>query len=76
MSFFVLAYRRSAGRLLESQRFEAGPEAARYRLSLDLQHRGDEDVEVVVLEAANFDDLRRTHSRYFRSATEMGNARG
>jgi hypothetical protein len=76
VSFFVLAYRRSAGRLLNSQRFEMERDAARYRLSLDLEHLGDEDVEVVVLEAANFDDLRRTHSRYFRTATEMGNARG
>jgi hypothetical protein len=62
--------------LLDSKRFESGRDALQYNLSLQLDHFGDNDVEVVVLEAANFDDLRRTHSRYFRSATEMGNARG
>jgi len=62
--------------LLDSRQFESEADAAKYKLDLDLKHRGDEDVEVVVLSAANLDDLRRTHSRYFKTASEMGASRG
>lgn len=72
--FFVLTYDRSAGKLLESQEFEQGDAAQAQRMRLDLQHRRNREVEVVVLEAESLADIQTTHSRYFKTFGEI--ARG
>lgn len=48
-----------------------GREAIRERFTQERLHRGDPDIEVVVLGSASKDELMKTHSRYFRSATEI-----
>lgn len=65
---FLIEYSRSAGSIVtfrefdDSQRREA--EDSRLGLELDL-NRKNSDHEVVLLEAASTDALRRTHQRYF-----------
>lgn len=74
---FLIEYDRPQGRILtfkvfgESERGKA--EDIRLELELDLNRRGV-DHEVVLLEAANKDALRRTHRRYFENLSEIVNS--
>lgn len=68
---FVVAYKRSAGKLLELGEFDTAKEAHARRMELDLQYRTDHDVEVAVLGSDSLDQLKRTHSRYFKTFAEI-----
>ena len=66
--FFLIEYDRTSGRLLSFRSFEdnARHQATECRLDLELRlNRAGIEREVVLLEAASEDDLRRTHRRYF-----------
>ena len=71
---FLIEYARDEGRIVIFQSFEnenpALAQNARLELELDLNRRGVEH-EVVLLEAANEDALRRTHRRYFETLTQL-----
>jgi hypothetical protein len=71
--YFVLAYKRSEGRLIEPV-FETGvlAEAGAKRFGWEQQFRAaGSDVEVAVLTAPSLADLQKTHARYFKSAAEL-----
>lgn len=76
MMLFLLEYDRKSGRLVtftpfdESERQQA--EEARLEMELKLNHEGTER-EVVLLEAASEEALRRTHRRYFEDLAELVN---
>ncbi len=71
---FLIDYDRPSGKMVSLTRFfdadRRSAEAA--RLQLELRHR-DEGLtrEVVILEAASEDALRKTHRRYFESIHEL-----
>ena len=71
---FLIEYARGEGRLItirefpDSEREEA--ENARLELELELNRSGTE-YEVVLLDAADEEALRRTHRRYFEDLGEM-----
>ncbi len=71
---FLIEYNRPEGRMVtfkvfdDSQRLKA--ENSRLDLELDLNRRAV-DHEVVLLEAASEDALRRTHRRYFEDASAI-----
>jgi hypothetical protein len=71
--FYVLAYRRSVGRLLEMYEAAAAPDAAARRTEWERKYdtAGNSDVEVAMFSASNLDELKKTHSRYFRTLAEM-----
>ncbi len=73
MSYFLLLYSRSKGELIEIDEFppEQRETAFRLRLEREIAHRRNPDVEVVVLSAPSRADLERTHSRYFKSVSEL-----
>lgn len=73
MKYFLLVYRRSAGRLEEPPRdLGSDQEAAlKIRFERERRERRDPDVEVVVLGAPSLDALKRTHARYFKSFAEL-----
>lgn len=48
-----------------------GREAVKERFAQERLHRGNPDIEVVVLGSASQAELLKTHSRYFRSAVEI-----
>jgi hypothetical protein len=70
---FLIEYDRSEGRTVtltpfeDSERSEA--ENARLNLELDLNRKGVEH-EVVVIQAADLEALRKTHRRYFSDLWE------
>jgi hypothetical protein len=73
VKYFLLVYRRSAGRLAEPpQDLGSDRDAAlRVRFERERRERADPDVEVVVLGAASLDALKRTHARYFKTFDEL-----
>ena len=68
---FLLRYNRRSGHL--DVKIFTGAEGRRraMRARFDTERDFDPDVEVVVIEAANEDSLRRTHARYFRDAQQL-----
>jgi hypothetical protein len=71
---FLIEYNRSKGSIVrfrdfdDSQRREA--EDSRLDIELDVNRKGV-DHEVVLLEAASKDALRRTHRRYFEDLRQI-----
>lgn len=66
MSGFVIRYHRPSG-LHEVREFPGADghrEAMRFRLQLEAE-REDSDWEIVSLNSASIETLRKTHSRYF-----------
>lgn len=72
---FLIEYNRSEGRIVSFQKFKDSDrvkaEKSRLELELDL-NRTAIDHEVVLLEAASEDALRRTHRRYFETLRQIG----
>jgi len=71
---FLIQYNRRLGCTVLLKRFDDGErmhaENARLELELELNRRGNRD-EVVLLDAANEEALRRTHRRYFENASQI-----
>jgi hypothetical protein len=73
MNYFVLVYNRRHGVAKIKRVFTSADrtEALRYRFKLEAMHRGDTDIEIVVLGAESEADLRTTHARYFTTAVDL-----
>ncbi len=72
MTSFLMQYDRRTGDL-EVTEFvgeHAREEALAARVQAEAE-RASEDLEVVVLAADTLEELKRTHGRYFRSASEL-----
>ena len=71
---FLIQYNRPAGQIVIFEQFDDADrtraENARLEIELDLLRNGIEH-EVVLLEAASEDALRRTHRRYFSDPGEI-----
>ncbi|HEX8634743.1 MAG TPA: hypothetical protein VF703_11400 [Pyrinomonadaceae bacterium] len=74
---FLIEYDRPRGELVTFKSFDdserRNAEDARLDMELELNHLGTEH-EVVILEAATEDALRRTHRRYFENLSELVNS--
>ena len=71
--YFILAYRRSTGLLLEPVRETAVlAEASEQRFEWEQKYlAAGSDVEVAILMAQTRADLQKTHARYFKTAAEL-----
>ena len=71
--YFVLVYDRRARGILVRRQYirERRDEALRERERLVLEYREAADIEVVLLGADSFEDLKKTHARYFESAEQL-----
>ena len=71
--YFVLAYRRSEGKLVEPVRdFDTVAQAGAQRLNWELKYQSEtKDVEVAILTAPTRADLEKTHARYFKTMSEL-----
>ena len=74
---FLIEYNRSRGEIVTFRTFYDSErqvaEDARLDLELELNRVGT-DHEVVILEAATEEALRRTHRRYFENLSELVNS--
>lgn len=71
---FLIEYARREGRVITFKKFSDNERviAENERLSIELAlNRSGREREVVLLEAANEDALRRTHRRYFEDLSQM-----
>jgi len=72
MTTFLLVYDRTERRLRELVPFDRRSDALAARVRREvIALRGGRDWEIVLLEAASEDVLRRTHSSYFRGVIEL-----
>jgi hypothetical protein len=72
VKLFLVTYDRHRSRLLDRVReFDDRSEAYRALHDAEEAHRGDENVEVVLLGGESEADLHRTHSRYWKSVSEL-----
>jgi hypothetical protein len=65
VKYWLIVYARRAGELRRCEEFSGGQAALPGRFAAEREHRGDPDVEVVVLGAESLDALKVTYSRYF-----------
>jgi hypothetical protein len=74
---FLIQYDRKAGRIVTIQRFgdeeRTQADGVRLQLELDLMRKHRKD-EVVLLEAATEEALRKTHRRYFEDLEALAHA--
>jgi len=68
---FLIDYDRKHARIRLFKTFEDMERACAERERLDLEITDRADAEVVLLEAADEATLRKTHARYFESATDL-----
>lgn len=71
MTYYLLVYDRSQGRLLREQPFTSRQDAMSARFAEEAARPVDDDVEVVVLGAKYPSELRRTHGRYFQTPRQL-----
>lgn len=75
--FFLIEYDRTRGKIVTFKSFDASErrdaETSRLEIELDLNRRGI-DHEVVLLDAASEEAVRRTHRRYFEDLSELVNS--
>lgn len=70
---FLIQYNRERGRIVSFESFDTDrrrAEKERLRLELELSMKGIYD-EVVLLDAASEEAVRRTHRRYFEDLREL-----
>ena len=69
---FLLVYNRATAELISCQDFgEDGAGALTARFAAEMKERAKPDVEVIVLSADSTATLMRTHSRYFKTMSEL-----
>ncbi|MEO6222827.1 MAG: hypothetical protein ABIP90_06220 [Vicinamibacterales bacterium] len=70
---FLIHYDRALGRIIKLQKFDDGDRAAAEtsRFALELANLQKASIEVVLLEAASEEGLRKTHRRYFETLEEL-----
>jgi len=62
---FLLVYDLNAGQLVEQFEFTDAEEAAESYARMEEKHRGDSDLEIVLVGADSIDTIRVTHGHYF-----------
>lgn len=71
MHHYLVVYDRRSGKILEHASYRDSSRALAARFDAERVHRGQPEIEVVVLGAGSWEELTRTHARYFRDAREL-----
>lgn len=71
MNHYLVVFDRSKGEVLRLQRFSDRDDALQARFAEERDHRGESDIEIVVLGAISGESLRRTHGRYFKDFEQL-----
>lgn len=65
LTHFLLVYDRARGRLVLERPFRDAKEAAAAYAQCELDYRGDENIEIVLVGADSRETLQLTHGNYF-----------
>ena len=68
---YLLIYDRQQGKIIHQVSFPRADTALVARFDAEREFSGQAEVEVVVLGADSWQDLTRTHSRYFKGLHEL-----
>ncbi len=72
---FLIEYNRNLGKLIRFESFDDSEwrraEELRFEREIELFRAGIENIEVVLLEAASEQIVRRTHRRYFEDLEQL-----
>lgn len=73
MNYYLLVYDRHRHKIIQQREFslEQRDEALAARAALVREHRENPDMEIVLLGANSFDDLKKTHGRYFKTPKQL-----
>jgi hypothetical protein len=73
LAFFLLVYDQAAGKVTRLTEYSDADQDAglQARFDLELQHRLEPNIEVVLLGARDEETLRETHGRYFKTVGEL-----
>jgi hypothetical protein len=71
MRHYLVIYNRRAGKIIRHRRYLKPDQALTARFEAEREHHDDPDIEVVVLSAASWAAVQRTHSRYFKNEREL-----
>jgi hypothetical protein len=71
MNHYLVVFDRSKGKIVHHQRYLDRDVALKARFSEERRHSDEPEIEVVVLGAASWDSLRRTHGRYFKNFDQL-----
>ena len=72
MTYYLLVFSRRRGELVRDiEEFEDHRVAMVERLRLELENKGNPDLEIVVLGAESREAMENTHSRYFGLANVL-----
>ena len=76
MRYFLLVYDKRREELIQNLEYtlEQRSEALRERRKLQRTYFDVPDVEVVLLGAERYEDLQKTHSRYFKTRVQLAAA--
>lgn len=71
MNHYLVVFDRSRGEVLRHKLYGDRNDALAARFEAERQHSGDPDIEVVVLGARSWADVKRTHGRYFKGFNQL-----
>lgn len=71
MNHYLVVYDRSKGQVLRHKLFPDRNDALAARFAAEREHTGEENIEVVVLGARSWADVKRTHGRYFKDLGQL-----
>jgi len=71
MNHYLVVFDRSRGVVTHHKRYADRNVALQARFAAEREHSGNPDIEVVVLGARSWADVKRTHGRYFKNISEL-----
>jgi hypothetical protein len=71
MNHYLVVFDRSRGKVLLHKLYDDRNDALAARFQAERQHSEDPDIEVVVLGARSWEDVKRTHGRYFKGFSQL-----
>jgi hypothetical protein len=74
MNHYLVVFDRSKGTVLHHHRYRDRDQALQARFAAEREHLEDSDVEVVVLGARSWEDVKRTHGRYFKGFDQLASS--
>ncbi len=71
MNHYLVVFDRSKGAVLRHHLYSDRSEAISARFAAEREFSGNPNIEVVVLGARSWADVKRTHGRYFKNIGEL-----
>lgn len=71
MNHYLVVFDRSRGVVTHHKLYADRNAALQARFAAEREHSGNPDIEVVVLGARSWADVKRTHGRYFKDISEL-----